>query len=263
MELVFRYHRGDYRLRSIGFAGNGFVKYSFRGQRGVEEIFMFPVNIKDLLGSKMNSKDEDSSFLEFIFSSRKKQFSKGLPSIRGSALAEFALALPVLVVFVTLTHQVWNTIEVHKALDDTAREAARFASLQIPPMATITPAVQQYVANTLVPNSKLKAYDPSKITVGVERLGSTPGTPEDTVPKGTVNPGDVLRVSVGLAANQPGGFYSYLFPSASSIVRSASYVQANPVTGVPEPTPTPSGPGCCATDEFGNCIELCCEPPDC
>lgn len=196
-----------------------------------------------------------------LFSSRKKQFLNGLIKLdkHGQSLAELVIALPLLIVFVTLTHQVWATIDVHKALDDTAREAARYASLQAPPMANIAPLVQQYVANTLVPNSSLKMYDPSKISVSVQRLGSG----GDTSPIGAVNPSDVLQVSVSLAANQSGGFYSYLIgPDTTAIVRSAAYVQANPTNGAVEPTPTPSptnSQNCCfwSIGHPPTCVEWC------
>ncbi|GEM_PF-2045045 len=209
-------------------------------------------------------------FLKPLFASPRKQFSKPLVRLgrneRAQSLAEFVIALPLLVVFVTLTHQVWATIDVHKALDDTAREAARFASLQTPPMSNITPLVQNYVANTLIPNSSLKVYDPSKISVDIQRLGTGVTNPEDTQPKGAVNSGDILQVSISLVANQAGGFYSYLIgPDTTAIVRSAAYTQANIETGVAEPTPTPAptdsecciitcGRLCCA--EWGPCINL-------
>ena len=108
----------------------------------------------------------------------------------------------------------------------TSEEAARFARLQAPPIANITPLVQHYVSNTLIPNSGLKLYDPSKISVNVQKLG------EDTQPEGAVNSGDILQVSISLAANQAGGFYSYLIGSGTTaIVRSTAYTQVNRTDG--------------------------------
>lgn len=195
-----------------------------------------------------------------------------MQSRRAGALAELGLAMPVLVVFATLTHQVWGLIEINRILDTAARDAARYASLQLPPMSNITPLVNQYVANKLVPNSRLKQFTPSAITVNVQRLGSGGTNPEDTEPKGYVNPGDVLRVSINLKANQSGGFYSYLLgPSPTTIVRSAAYAQANPTittaepTPTPTPTPTPSScpPVCCNWKQqlcLQWCIEGCVDP---
>lgn len=200
-----------------------------------------------------------------LFSSSFQPASRGIllrmQSRRAAALAELGLAMPVLVVFVTLTYQVWKTIEINRMLDTTARDAARFASLQIPPMSNITPLVDDYVRNKLVPNSKLAPYQ-SKIWVKLERLGGSPAGPEDTAPPGIVNQSDVLKVSVNLRANEPGGFYSFLVgPSTTNIVRSAAYAQQNPIEGTVEPTPTPV-----PTDETGCCVwfrQVCVNFCDC
>ncbi len=197
-------------------------------------------------------------FLKPLFTSPGKQFSKALVRLSGNeqaqSLAEFVIALPLLVVFLTLTHQVWSTIDVNKALDDTAREAARFASLQVPPMTNIQSTVNTYVAASLVPYSRLKIYDPTKISVNVERLTANM---EDTPVIGAVNAGDILRVSVSLAANTPGGFYSYLV-SSPTIVRTAAYTQASPLDGPLEPTPTPTEPpGCLCKETCPDGITCC------
>ncbi len=141
----------------------------------------------------------------------------------GSAIAEFAIVIPLTVAFLTGGFEAWRVIKLYDELEALALTAARFASLQDPPRSAIEQRTRNYIEHDVLPNTALAYLPHSDFVVSIRRLE---GTEWDRWPYDTVSPGDALRVKILLRINAAGQFKSY-FLNTNEIVVERSYVHLN------------------------------------
>ncbi len=141
----------------------------------------------------------------------------------GSAIAEFAIVLPLVAIFLTGGYETWKVLKLYDELEAMSLTAARFASLQDPPRSAIEERTRNYIEHDILPASELGYLPHSDFDVTVERLT---GIEWDRWPFDVVSPGDTLRLNIILKINSAGHFKSYLLQT-DRITITKSYTHIN------------------------------------
>ena len=117
--------------------------------------------------------------LMFLIRLRRGPGSRSLPHLlrpRGQALPEFALVLPVLALLLFGTIQFGIIFGSNNGLINSVREAARFGSVCIGPIATCGPSTQSYLTTQKIPTSVMayKGTPIAKVEYQAYQDSSTP-----------------------------------------------------------------------------------------
>ncbi|MBI4431717.1 MAG: hypothetical protein HY587_08425 [Candidatus Omnitrophica bacterium] len=160
----------------------------------------------------------------------KRKSLKKIAKKTGGALAEFAIVLPVAVIFLTSGHEAWKVLQLYDELETLTASAARFASLQDPPRAAIEERTRNYIARDILPTTVLGYIPQSDFDVKIEHLK---GVEWESWPFDAVSSGDTLRVRITLQINGKGTFKSHLL-NRGEITMAKSYIHLNDtLVGVP------------------------------
>lgn len=184
-------------------------------------------------------------------------------SMCGSSMAELGFVLLATVPLFTLGFEGWKIFTAYNELEMIATTAARYASLQEPPLSAISSKTTTYVKDQLMATnaagnntSWLTPYK-NDVKVQVNHLG-TAGSPNrtelDMDPVNVVSPGDIMEVVTTFNVNKAaGGFKTKFFGSNYFLRRKTTYMHMNNTFN---PNDLLEDPGCAETI-------VCCEGFNC